>query len=146
MSAIESTKPAQSVDTSDREISTTRVFDAPRELVWKVWTEPEHIAKWWGPRGFSTTTEKMDVRPGGEWRHVMHGPDGKDYQNRITYVEVVKPVGEKTELSMRMLFETAELRDKTDKTFGAIKGQKETIDRLGEYVSVMQTAGNSSAS
>jgi uncharacterized protein YndB with AHSA1/START domain len=167
MSPNESTKPAQSVDTSDREISTTRVFDAPRELVWKVWTEPEHIAKWWGPRGFSTTTEKMDVRPGGEWRHVMHGPDGKDYQNRITYVEVVKPerivydhdsfppfrafvtftaVGEKTELSMRMLFETAELRDKTDKTFGAIKGQKETIDRLGEYVSLMQTAGNSSAS
>jgi hypothetical protein len=74
----------------DREIRGTRVFDAPRELVWKVWTEPEHIGKWWGPNGFTTTTHKMEVKAGGVWRFVMHGPDGRDYQNKITFIEVVK--------------------------------------------------------
>jgi uncharacterized protein YndB with AHSA1/START domain len=75
----------------DREILATRIFDAPRDLVWKVWTEREHIGKWWGPNGFTTTTSSMEVKPGGMWRYVMHGPDGRDYQNRIVYVEVVKP-------------------------------------------------------
>ena len=75
----------------DREIRGARVFDAPRELVWEVWTEPEHIGKWWGPNGFTTTTRKMEVKAGGVWRFVMHGPDGRDYQNKITFIEVVKP-------------------------------------------------------
>lgn len=75
----------------DREIATTRVFDAPRNLVWKVWTEQEHIGQWWGPKGFTTTTYSMEVKPGGVWRFVMHGPDERDYQNKITYVEIVKP-------------------------------------------------------
>jgi len=75
----------------DREIRGTRVFDAPRELVWKAWTEPEHIGEWWGPKGFTTTTHKMEVKPGGVWRFVMHGPDGRDYQNKITFIEGVKP-------------------------------------------------------
>jgi uncharacterized protein YndB with AHSA1/START domain len=75
----------------DREIAATRVFDAPRDLVWTVWTEPGHVAQWWGPNGFTLTTHKMDVRPGGVWRFVMHGPDGRDYQNKVTYDEVVKP-------------------------------------------------------
>src|SRR4051812_23002306 len=75
----------------DREIAITRVFDAPRDVVFKMWTEPQHLAQWWGPRGFSTTTFSMDVKPGGVWRFVMHGPDGVDYQNKITYVEVVEP-------------------------------------------------------
>jgi uncharacterized protein YndB with AHSA1/START domain len=75
----------------DREIAAARIFDAPRELVWKVWTDPEHVGEWWGPNGFSTTTFSMDVRPGGQWRYVMHGPDGRDYHNKVTYLEVVKP-------------------------------------------------------
>src|SRR5262249_30587222 len=75
----------------DRELRATRVFDAPRELVWKMWTEREHVAQWWGPRGFRNTIEEMDVRRGGHWRFVMHGPDGQDYQNHSVYVEVVKP-------------------------------------------------------
>jgi uncharacterized protein YndB with AHSA1/START domain len=77
--------------TSDREIVATRVFDAPRELVFQMWTDPQHISNWYGPRGFTTTTHEMDVRPGGVWRHVMHGPDGTDYPNEIVYLEVVKP-------------------------------------------------------
>jgi uncharacterized protein YndB with AHSA1/START domain len=69
----------------------TRVFDAPRDLVWQAWTNPKHLAQWWGPDGFTTTTSAFDMKPGGVWRFVMHGPDGRDYQNRITFDEIVKP-------------------------------------------------------
>src|SRR5262245_19065426 len=82
---------ATTPNVSDREIVLSRVFDAPRALVFKVWTDPTHLAKWWGPRGFSTTTERMEVNPGGQWRFCMHGPDGRDYQNLITYREVSPP-------------------------------------------------------
>jgi uncharacterized protein YndB with AHSA1/START domain len=68
-----------------------RVFDAPRALVWKVWTDPEHVAKWWGPEGFTNSIHKMEVRPGGEWSLTMHGPDGTDWPNHIRYVEVREP-------------------------------------------------------
>ena len=118
--------------TADREIATTRVFDAPRDLVFDAWTDPEHVAQWWGPNGFTTTTHSMDVRPGGEWIFIMHGPDGTDYKNHIVYREVVRPErlvydhvsgplfratvifeaeGDKTRIRMQMLFETAELRN-----------------------------------
>jgi uncharacterized protein YndB with AHSA1/START domain len=67
------------------------VFDAPRELVFSAFTDPEHLSQWWGPNGFTTTTHAFEFRPGGVWRFVMHGPDGPDYQNRITYDEFVPP-------------------------------------------------------
>src|SRR4029077_16534570 len=66
------TKAGQAAGTADREIVLTRVFDAPRELVWQAMTDPKHVVNWWGPRGFTTTIEVMDVRPGGVWKHVMH--------------------------------------------------------------------------
>jgi uncharacterized protein YndB with AHSA1/START domain len=78
-------------DTSDREIVISRVFDAPRELVWQAFTEPAHLLEWWGPRGFTTRTHRMDLKPGGEWRFVMIGPDGREYQNLVTYLEVTAP-------------------------------------------------------
>lgn len=154
-------KPA---DTADREIVLSRVFDAPRELVFKVWTDPEHKSQWWGPRGFTTTTISCDVRPGGVWRFVMHGPDGRDYQNWITYREVVPPerlvyahggdvdknepvsfiatitfedVGGKTRLTMHSLFPTAEARDRVVREYGAIEGGKQTLERLGEQLAGM---------
>ena len=74
-----------------RSIIGTRLFDAPRDLVFSVWTDPKHLAQWWGPYGFTTTTSSFDMRPGGVWRFVMHGPDGTDYENRITYDEIVRP-------------------------------------------------------
>ena len=74
-----------------RSLITARVFAAPRALVWAAWTAPEHLARWWGPIGFSTTTHAFDFRPGGVWRFVMHGPDGRDYQNRIAFEEIVNP-------------------------------------------------------
>ncbi len=69
----------------------TREFDAPRDLVFEAWTDPRHLSQWWGPDGFTTTTSAFDMRPGGVWRFVMHGPDGRDYENRITFDEIMKP-------------------------------------------------------
>ena len=79
------------LDRDPRSIVGTRVFDAPRDLVFAAFTDPKHLAQWWGPNGFTTTTSAFDFRPGGVWRFVMHGPDGRDYQNRITFDEIVRP-------------------------------------------------------
>lgn len=79
------------VRAADHEIVVTRRFAAPRALVFDAFTDPAHVGAWWGPAGFTTTTFAMDVRPGGSWRFVMHGPDGTDYPNRVDYVEVVRP-------------------------------------------------------
>src|ERR1700691_6347537 len=86
-----SARPSAAVDTSDRALIFTPIFDAPPDLVFEAWTKPEHVAQWWGPQGFSTTISEMDVRPGGIWRLVMRGPDGTDYKNKIVFLEVVKP-------------------------------------------------------
>ena len=144
--------------TADREISATRVFDAPRDLVWKAWTDPQHIAQWWGPKGFSNTIVSMDVRPGGLWDFVMHGPDGRNYDNKIRYVEIVPPERlvydhisapnfhvtvsfeeehGKTRLTMTMLFETAELRDGVVKAYGAVEGLHQTLGRLEDHLAGM---------
>lgn len=140
---------------SDREITATRVFDAQRQLVWSAWTDAKHIGQWWGPRGFTTTTSEMDVRPGGKWLFVMHGPDGTNYPNEITYVEVDPPErlvydhgpqprfrttvtfaerGSQTEVSVQMLFETAEIRNRVAAQLGAIEGLDQTLDRLAEHL------------
>ncbi len=74
-----------------RELVVTRVFDAPRRLVFGVWTEPEHAARWWGPRGFVTLSCEMDVRPGGAWRRRMRSPEGTVHVKRGVYREVVAP-------------------------------------------------------
>jgi uncharacterized protein YndB with AHSA1/START domain len=84
-------KSSLDLDTDPRSIIGMREFDAPRDLVFAAWTDPKHLAQWWGPNGFTTTTMSFDLRPGGIWRFVMHGPDGRDYQNRITFDEIVPP-------------------------------------------------------
>lgn len=84
-------KDKQAADTSDREIVLERHVNAPRELVFEVWTKPQHIARWWGPNGFTNTVHEMDVRPGGIWRYTMHGPDGTDYRNLVIYKKVDPP-------------------------------------------------------
>ena len=73
---------------SEDEMVVSRLLNAPRELVFDVWTDPRHLGEWWGPVGFTTTTQHMDLRPGGEWIHVMHGPDGIDYPNHTVFIEV----------------------------------------------------------
>jgi uncharacterized protein YndB with AHSA1/START domain len=137
-----------------------RIYDAPRELVWAAWTDPKHLAQWWGPIGFTTTTSAFDFRPGGVWRFVMHGPDGRDYQNRVTFEEIVKPEriiyrhggGEdvepvlftqtvtfedldgKTKLTWKGTFPSAQERDRVIKEYGADKGLVQTMARLADYV------------
>jgi uncharacterized protein YndB with AHSA1/START domain len=143
-----------------RMIIGTRVFDAPRELVFDAWTDPKHLAQWWGPNGFTTTTSAFDMRPGGIWRFVMHGPDGRDYQNRITFDEIVKPerivyhhgggddvegvefkttvtfedLGGKTKITWTALFPSAAERDRVIKEYGADTGLVQTMTRLGEHL------------
>ena len=68
------------------EIRITRIYDAPLKAVWDAWTDPEQVAQWWGPRGFTITTHSKDLRPGGNWNYTMHGPDGVDYPNKTQYL------------------------------------------------------------
>jgi uncharacterized protein YndB with AHSA1/START domain len=147
-------------DTADRELRLNRVLNAPIELVWEVWTKPEHIANWWGPDGFTNTISKMDMRQGGEWVFVMHGPDGTDYKNKSVFREVVKhkrivyehmsspkfvatiefeKQGEKTLLNWHMLFESREQFLQVVKTFKADEGLKQNIEKLGHYLSTVIT-------
>jgi uncharacterized protein YndB with AHSA1/START domain len=147
-----------------RTIVTTRVFDAPRELVFAAWTDPKHLVHWWGPDGFTTTIRSIDVRVGGVWRFVMHGPDGRDYENRITYQEIVRPerlvyshgggeavetvafqttvtfedVGGKTRLTMRALFPSAAERDRVAREHGAVEGAKQHLEHLAEHLATMR--------
>ena len=149
---------------ASREIVATRTFDAPRDLVFKMWTDPKHIANWWGPKGFTTTIYEMDVKPGGVWRFVMHGPDGVDYQNKIVYLEIVKPErivyshvsgpqfqmtvtfaqdGDKTRLTARMLFESPAQRDKVAREFGAIEGLNQTLECLDQHLATIAAEDSS---
>jgi uncharacterized protein YndB with AHSA1/START domain len=141
--------------TADRELLLTRVLNAPIELVWEVWTDPAHIAQWWGPNGFTNTITTMDVKPGGEWNLIMHGPDGTDYGNKSVFTEVVKhkkivykhrsspkfvatiefeKQSEKTLLTWHMLFESREQFIQVVKTFKADEGLKQNIEKLNVYL------------
>jgi uncharacterized protein YndB with AHSA1/START domain len=149
-------------ETVDREIVLTRVFDSPRKMVWEAWIDPKQVVLWWGPTGFSTTIEKMDVRVGGEWRQVMHGPDGTDYPNTgiftdvmpyerlgyrltcgkrgaptVTFESIVTfaDEGGKTRLTLRMVFPSAEARDRNVREYRSIEGGEQTLGRLADYLS-----------
>ena len=141
----------------------TRVFDAPRELVFAVWTDPKHLAHWWGPDGFTTTTSAFDLRPGGVWRFVMHGPDGQDYQNRVTFDEIVRPerlvyhhgggddvepvqfrttvtfedLGGRTRVTLRGVFPSLAERNRVIKEYGADTGLVQTLTRLGAHLATL---------
>jgi len=147
------------IDTSDREIITRRLLNAPRELVFEAFTQPEHLAKWWGPNGFTITMQEFDLRPGGMWRVILHGPDGHDYPNKMMFVELVKPErivikhigeepepvshqmnilleeqGDKTNLTLQLVFDTAAERERVVTRYNAIEGGIQTINRLEEHL------------
>src|ERR671931_1494204 len=90
MSATGRGAPAQSA-TADREIVISRVISAPPEVVFEAFTEVRHLSRWWGPDGFTTTTRAFEFRVGGVWDFVMHGPDGTDYQEWISWTEITPP-------------------------------------------------------
>jgi uncharacterized protein YndB with AHSA1/START domain len=154
-----------SSSTTDREIVTTRLIDAPRALVFEAWTDPKHVGHWFGPDGFTVTTYAMDVRPGGVWKFTLHGPDGTDWPNVVTYQQVVAPellvylhgddkepdmfhvtltLAEqegKTALTMRAVFKTAAAREFVARERGAVEGAQQTIARLEQYVRSMNRSG-----
>jgi uncharacterized protein YndB with AHSA1/START domain len=78
-------------DPGSGELGITRIFDAPRELVWKAWTEPERVKRWWGPKGFTTPFCSIDLREGGRYLSCMRSPEGKDYWSTGVYREIVPP-------------------------------------------------------
>jgi uncharacterized protein YndB with AHSA1/START domain len=142
------------------EISASRLFDAPRDIVFDAFSSPYHLAQWWGPKGFTLTTREMTFAPGGVWRFAMHGPDGRDYENKIVFREIERPerisylhpgddgaepvrmevtisfVEEngKTRLTWRARFSTIAERDRVDRDYGAAQGLGQTLTRLGAYV------------
>lgn len=144
-------------NSTNRELRITRTFKAPIELMWEVWTNPEHIAKWWGPNGFTTTIHEMNVQEGSEWKLTMHGPDGTNYPNRSIYKEVIpfkkivfehfnpnfittvifEAKGEETLIDWTMLFDTAELKEIVVKAHKADEGLKQNLDKLEVYFAAL---------
>jgi uncharacterized protein YndB with AHSA1/START domain len=143
----------------EREIVVERVVDAPRELVFEAFTDPTHVSSWWGPNGFTTTTRSADVRPGGAWSFVMHGPDGTDYENHVVYEEVERPallryahgvgpglppefhttvafepVGRRTRVVLRARFVSVEARRRAVDERGAVEGGRQTLARLADLL------------
>ncbi len=141
-------------NTANRELRIVRSFKAPLELIWEVWTRPEHIVHWWGPHGFTNTIHAMDFREGGEWKLTMHGPDGTSYPNRSIFREIVplekivfehfnpnfittvlfEKQGEMTQIDWCLQFETAALRDIVVKAHKAGEGLKENLERLEKHL------------
>ena len=140
------------------EINLQRIYDAPVKLVWEAWTDPQQVAQWWGPRGFTLTTQSKDLKAGGSWVYTMHGPDGVDYPNKTTYYEVDKykklvydhgandnqpalfrvtvlfsEIKGQTHMDMTMSLATAEAAKEIKKHIKAAGGNS-TWDRLAEYL------------
>ena len=151
---------------ADREIVLSRVVDAPRELVFEVFTEVRHLSRWWGPEGFTTTTRSFELRVGGVWDFVMHGPDGTDYAEWITWTAIAPPEriellhgesrgdpnafesvltfapdGDATRIEMRTVFPTRALRDEAVEKYHAIEGGQQTLSHLADYVTDMRRNG-----
>jgi len=130
-------------------ILTIRVVDVPITKVFDAWTNPAYLSQWWGPKGFTNSFLQYDLQPGGIWDFVMYGPDGKDYPNRCEFIAIEKPIhvawhhltpppfdvdvqleeeGDKTRILFRMLFDTAEDRDK--KAVFVVPLNEENMDKL----------------
>ncbi len=143
-----------------REMIISRVLEAPRELVWRAFTDPAHLTHWWGPLGFTIETELFEFRSGGTWRHVMHGPDGTAYPNRIRFHEVLAPerlsyahdtgkdedpegfhttitltdLGGSTHVVMRAVFQSEDACRLVAQKYGALEGGVQMLTRLVDQV------------
>ena len=145
----------------ERTIVSTRVFNAPRRMVYEAFADPRQVVEWWGPHGFTTTILEMDLRPGGKWRIVMRCPDGTSFPNEMTFTVVVpnerieldlvggkegaEPVrihktitwedeGNGTRLTMRNHFGSRELRDENVRTYRSIQGGRDLFERLTNFL------------
>lgn len=144
--------------TSNREIVNTRIMHAPREVVFKAWTDPEHLKKWWGPKGFRNTFHQFELKPGGTWEFIMHGPDGTNYPNKSIFEEIIPNErivfthlsghkfrvtatfevvdARQTRLTFHMLFDTVAEYEAT-KPY-AVEGNEQNFDRLEAELRNMQ--------
>jgi uncharacterized protein YndB with AHSA1/START domain len=139
--------------TSDRELVTSRMLNAPRERVFEAFAEPTHLAQWWGPKGFTNTFHEFNLRPGGAWRFIMHGPDGVNYPNESIFVEVAPPErivfkhvsapqfemtitftkqGDTTVVGWRQVFNTAAECQRVARF--AVEANEQNLDRLASQV------------
>jgi uncharacterized protein YndB with AHSA1/START domain len=143
------------------EIVISRVFAAPRAMVWGALADPWQVGQWWGPKGFTTTILEMDLRTGGKWRLIMHGPDGTNYPNEMTFTEVIpmERIGLEltgcregaelihfqqtmtftdeeggTRFTVCIVFATAEDRDRNVREYGSIEGGKQMMERLNVHL------------
>lgn len=151
-------KASNTFKQEDNILTHTRLLDAPIDLVWEVWTTPEHIKEWWGPNGFSLTTKSMNVAVGDQWEFIMHEM-GRDWYNKIEYIEVKKPhllsyrhtgaahedynftvsvffeeVDGKILLTMQSVFKSKEIIEELNRKVNAIEGGKQTLNRLENYL------------
>jgi uncharacterized protein YndB with AHSA1/START domain len=150
-------RSSAATSSSDRELVITRVFDAPRDLVFAAWTDPSSAARWWGPQGYTTISCEIDARPGGAWTRRLRSPEGREVFMRGIYREVVAPerlvftlaiesdpetlvtitfadVGGKTELTLReAVFETVAARD------SHVAGWAGALERLAAFLARAQS-------
>lgn len=146
--------------TADSTISATRIIQATPQAIWAALTTPDQVAVWWGPAGFTSTIQKMDVRPGGTWDFILHGPDGTDYPNSLTY-DVVEPdqrlsyihhevtewglaawsaevviedLGGSSRVTLTNRFATDEEKAKHVNNMGAVEGANQTLERLAALI------------
>ncbi|TGK20399.1 SRPBCC family protein [Leptospira stimsonii] len=138
-----------------------RYFDVSVDLLFEAWSSQEHLSEWWGPDGFTLTTNSLDFSNGGIWDFVMHGPDGHDYKNKIQFTEIKKPhsifykhlgdgegtkdvdfeskilfeeAGEGSNLTMEQIFPSKEELERVNQKYGAIEGGKQHMENLAKYL------------
>ncbi|MCC6680268.1 MAG: SRPBCC family protein [Phycisphaeraceae bacterium] len=152
-----------SMRSTERELIATRTYDAPVDPLWQVWSDPKHLTNWWGPYGFFTTTHEMNFAPNGVWRFTMHGPDGRDYKNKVIFTVVdrphrieyhhaddgevepvcfnsivtFEPLGDKTRMTFHMTFPTPEDFQRIVRVYGADEGLRQTTTRLAEHLATL---------
>lgn len=145
----------------ERKLVISRLVDAPQHLVWQAFSQPEHLIKWWGPTGFTNTFEKFEFREGGEWLFMMHGPDGKDWPNKIVFTTIhpeeyvaydhsdqdgndafkadirMDKQGDRTMVTLSLCFDSKAARDEKVRAVGAIDGGFQTLSKLAKHVETM---------
>ncbi|TGK83765.1 ATPase [Leptospira montravelensis] len=145
----------------ENKVTYKKYFDVPVDLLFEVWSKPEHLMEWWGPDGFTLTIKSLDFSNGGIWDFIMHGPDGHDYQNKIQFIEISKPhfilyqhlgdgegdedvnfqsriifeaAGEGTNLIMEQIFSSKQELERVNEKYGAIEGGKQHVGNLAKYL------------
>lgn len=145
------------MENNKKELHSSTLLNASADIVWEVWTNPEHVKFWWGPNGFTNTIHQMDFIENGEWNLTMHGPDGTNFPNRSIFKEIIpfkkivfehfnphfitrvlfESKGKETLLNWTLLFDSPEMYDIIVKVHKADEGQNQNIEKLKKYLAEM---------